>query len=120
MDDDANTAGPTPPSVVERVIGQRGGRTLTAVALAYQAYVERGELARLVTPTDDIRRPHDLFDQRAFLKACRRQQQRAGAKYDTIWALAEKLGMSLAPHTGILSNGTMSNMRPAFLAAYEL
>jgi hypothetical protein len=37
-------------------------------------------------------------------------------KYDTIWALAEKLGMAVAPHTGILSNGTMSNMRPAFLA----
>lgn len=37
-------------------------------------------------------------------------------KYDTVWALAEKLGMPVAPHTGILSNGTMSNMRPAFLA----
>lgn len=37
-------------------------------------------------------------------------------EYDTIWALAEKLGMPVAPHTGILSNGTMSNMRPAFLA----
>jgi uncharacterized protein len=37
-------------------------------------------------------------------------------KYDTIWALAEKLGMAVAPHTGILSNGTMSNMRPSFLA----
>lgn len=37
-------------------------------------------------------------------------------KYDTVWALAEKLGMPVAPHTGILSNGSMANMRPAFLA----
>jgi len=37
-------------------------------------------------------------------------------KYDTIWAMAEKLGMPVAPHTGILADGTMSNMRPAFLA----
>jgi uncharacterized protein len=37
-------------------------------------------------------------------------------KYDTIWALAEKLGMPVAPHTGILSNGLMARMQPAFLA----
>jgi len=37
-------------------------------------------------------------------------------KYDTIWALAEKLGMPVAPHTGILYNGMMSHLRPSFLA----
>lgn len=37
-------------------------------------------------------------------------------KYDTIWALAEALGMPVAPHTGILADGSMSHMRPAFLA----
>ncbi|HAM11440.1 MAG: hypothetical protein A2X05_05540 [Bacteroidetes bacterium GWE2_41_25] len=37
-------------------------------------------------------------------------------KYDTVWVLAERLRLAVAPHTGILSNGTMSNMRPAFLA----
>jgi hypothetical protein len=37
-------------------------------------------------------------------------------KYDTIWALAEQLGMPVAPHTGILSDGTMANLRPSFLA----
>ena len=37
-------------------------------------------------------------------------------KYDTIWALAEKLAMPVAPHTGILANGSMSTMRPSFLA----
>jgi uncharacterized protein len=36
--------------------------------------------------------------------------------YDTIWALAEQLGMPVAPHTGILFDGTMANLRPAFLA----
>jgi predicted TIM-barrel fold metal-dependent hydrolase len=37
-------------------------------------------------------------------------------KYDTIWSLAEKLGMPVAPHTGVLADGTMANLRPAFLA----
>jgi uncharacterized protein len=37
-------------------------------------------------------------------------------KYDTIWALAEQLGMPVAPHTGILADGTMANLRPAFIA----
>jgi predicted TIM-barrel fold metal-dependent hydrolase len=36
--------------------------------------------------------------------------------YDTIWALAEQLGMPIAPHTGILFDGTMANLRPAFIA----
>jgi hypothetical protein len=37
-------------------------------------------------------------------------------KYDTIWALAEKLGMPVAPHTGTLSTGQMAHLRPSFLA----
>ncbi len=37
-------------------------------------------------------------------------------KYDKMWALAEELGMPLAPHTGILANGLMARMRPSFLA----
>jgi len=37
-------------------------------------------------------------------------------KYDTIWALAENLGMPVAPHTGNLSNGMMAHLRPSFLA----
>lgn len=37
-------------------------------------------------------------------------------RYDTIWALAEKLGMPVAPHTGNLSNGMMAHLRPSFLA----
>ena len=31
-------------------------------------------------------------------------------EYDTIWALAEQLGMTVAPHTGILFDGTMANL----------
>ena len=37
-------------------------------------------------------------------------------KYEPLWALAEKLGMSIAPHTGNLSNGLMAHLRPAGLA----
>jgi uncharacterized protein len=37
-------------------------------------------------------------------------------KYDSIWALAEKLGMPVAPHTGILSNGTLAHLHPSSLA----
>ena len=36
-------------------------------------------------------------------------------KYDPIWALAEKLGMPIAPHTGILTYGILSRMRPGYL-----
>lgn len=36
-------------------------------------------------------------------------------KYDPIWALAEKLGMPIAPHTGIHASGQLSRMRPGYL-----
>ena len=35
-------------------------------------------------------------------------------KNDPTWALAEKLGLPIAPHTGILSSGQLARMRPAF------
>jgi len=37
-------------------------------------------------------------------------------KYDSIWILAEKFNMPVAPHTGILYNGLMDHLRPATLA----
>ena len=37
-------------------------------------------------------------------------------KYDSIWTMAEELGMPVAPHTGILFNGLMARMRPGYLA----
>lgn len=36
-------------------------------------------------------------------------------KYDPMWALAEKLGLPVAPHTGILASGQLSRMRPGYL-----
>lgn len=36
-------------------------------------------------------------------------------KYDPVWALAEKLGMPVLPHTGVLSSGILSRMRPGYL-----
>jgi len=41
-------------------------------------------------------------------------------KYDHIWALAEKLGMPVAPHTGILSVGLLSRMRPGYLGTISV
>lgn len=37
-------------------------------------------------------------------------------RYDSIWIMAEELGMPVAPHTGILANGMMARMRPGYLA----
>jgi uncharacterized protein len=37
-------------------------------------------------------------------------------KYEPIWVMAEKLGMPIMVHTGILANGLMAQMQPGFLA----
>jgi predicted TIM-barrel fold metal-dependent hydrolase len=37
-------------------------------------------------------------------------------KYEPIWTMAENLGLTIAPHTGNLSNGLMDHLRPAALA----
>jgi len=37
-------------------------------------------------------------------------------RYDSLWTLAEKLGMPIAPHTGNLATGHMDHLRPAQLA----
>lgn len=37
-------------------------------------------------------------------------------RYDSIWALAAKLGMPIAPHTGNLATGLMDHLRPGSLA----
>ena len=36
-------------------------------------------------------------------------------KYDSLWRLAEKLRLPVAPHTGVLVNGLMARMRPGYL-----
>jgi hypothetical protein len=68
------------------------------------------------TVTEDIIRVHDMgFKGLGELFATGRWDYN-DPKYDTIWALAEKLGMPVAPHTGNLSNGMMAHLRPSFLA----
>ncbi len=68
------------------------------------------------TVVDDILRVHDMgFRGLGELFASGRRDYN-DPKYDTIWALAEKLGMPVAPHTGILADGTMANLRPSFIA----
>ena len=37
-------------------------------------------------------------------------------KYDSIWILAEQLGLPILPHTGIHARGNFTGMRPGFVA----
>ena len=68
------------------------------------------------TVAEDIQRVHSMgFMGLGELFAMSRKDYN-DPKYDTIWALAEKLGMPIAPHTGILFDGTMANLRPSFIA----
>jgi len=68
------------------------------------------------TVLDDIRKAHAMgFKGLGELFAVS-QWDYDDPKYDPIWKLAEELGMPIAPHTGILANGMMARMRPAFLA----
>jgi predicted TIM-barrel fold metal-dependent hydrolase len=65
---------------------------------------------------DDIRRTHSMgFKGLGELFAVN-QWNYDDPKYDSLWRLAQDLGMPLAPHTGILANGMMARMRPSFLA----
>jgi hypothetical protein len=68
------------------------------------------------TVTEEIMRVHNMgFRGLGELFATGRYDYN-DPKYDTIWSLAEKLGMPVAPHTGTLSNGMMAHLRPAFLS----
>lgn len=68
------------------------------------------------TVADDIMKVHDMgFRGLGELFATGRWDYN-DPRYDTIWAIAEKLGMPVAPHTGNLSNGMMAHLRPSFLA----
>jgi len=68
------------------------------------------------TVAEDIQRVHSMgFMGLGELFAMGRRDYN-DPKYDTIWALAEQLGMPIAPHTGILFDGTMANLRPSFIA----
>lgn len=68
------------------------------------------------TVLNDIRRVHAMgFKGLGELFAVN-QWNYDDPKYDAMWALAQELGMPVAPHTGILANGMMARMRPSFLA----
>ncbi len=67
------------------------------------------------TVLDDIQKVYDIgFKGLGELFAVN-QWNYDDPKYDPIWELAEKLGMPVAPHTGILASGQLSRMRPGYL-----
>ncbi len=65
---------------------------------------------------EDIQRVHSMGFRGLGELFARGRRDYNDPRYDTIWALAEQLGMPIAPHTGILFDGTMANLRPAFIA----
>lgn len=68
------------------------------------------------TVLDDIRKVHAMGYRGLGEFFARNEWNYDDLKYEPLWALAEDLGMPLAPHTGNLSNGMMARLRPAYLA----
>ena len=68
------------------------------------------------TVTEDIQMVYDMGFKGLGELFAKNQWNYDDPKYDPIWDLAEKLGMPIAPHTGILSIGKMARMRPGFVA----
>ena len=67
------------------------------------------------TVLEDIQRAYNMGYKGLGELFARNEWNYDDPKYDPIWALAEKLGMPIAPHTGILSIGILSRMRPGYL-----
>ena len=67
------------------------------------------------TVLEDIQKVYDMGFKGLGELFSRNQWNYDDVKYDPLWALAEKLGMPIAPHTGILSIGILSRMRPGYL-----
>ena len=67
------------------------------------------------TVLDDIKRAHKMGYRGLGELFAVNEWNYDDPKYDPIWALAQELGMPVAPHTGILANGLMARMRPSFL-----
>lgn len=67
------------------------------------------------TVLKDIQKAYDMGYKGLGELFARNQWNYDDIKYDPLWALAEKLGMPIAPHTGILSVGIISRMRPGYL-----
>lgn len=68
------------------------------------------------TVTEDIRKVHDMGYRGLGELFAKGRWDYNDPMYDTIWAMAENLGMPVLPHTGNLSNGMMAHLRPSFLA----
>ena len=67
------------------------------------------------TVLEDIHMVHDMGFKGLGELFARNEWNYDDPKYDPIWELAEKLGMPIAPHTGIHGSGQMSRMRPGYL-----
>ena len=67
------------------------------------------------TVLKDIRMAYDMGYKGLGELFARNEWNYDDPKYDPMWALAEKLGLPVAPHTGILSSGQLSRMRPGYL-----
>jgi len=69
------------------------------------------------TVLDDIRRVHKMGFKGLGELFALNEWDYNHPKYHPIWALAEKLKLPIAPHTGIHASGQMSRMRPGYLAS---
>ena len=69
------------------------------------------------TVLDDIQKAYDMGYKGLGELFAVNQWSYDDPKYEPIWALAEKLGLPVAPHTGIHASGKMTKMRPAYLAS---
>ncbi len=65
---------------------------------------------------EDIKKVHEMGFKGLGELFAKNQWNYDDPKYEPIWTLAEELGMPVAPHTGILANGLMARMQPAYLA----
>jgi len=72
------------------------------------------------TVLEDIRTAYDMGYRGLGELFARNDWNYDDPKYDPIWALAEELGLPVAPHTGILSSGQLSRMRPGYLGTISV
>jgi uncharacterized protein len=68
------------------------------------------------TVLKDIQKVHDMGFRGLGELFARGRWSYNDPRYDAVWALAAKLGMLIAPHTGNLENGLMDHLRPGPLA----
>jgi hypothetical protein len=68
------------------------------------------------TVLEDMQRAHDMGFRGLGELFAKGRWSYNDPKYDSFWALAAKLGLLVAPHTGNLANGLMDHLRPAPLA----